>query len=339
MTKTLVKAAFYRSLPVLGGYLVLGVGFGILLGSVGYGPLWALAMSLAVYTGSMQYVGVSLIAGGASVLTVALTTLMVNARHLFYSISMYDLYKNAGKCRNVLICTLTDETYSLLCGGSVPENTDPDRYRLAVSLLNYGYWAAGSLLGGLLEQVLPFDTTGIEFSMTALFVTVFVDQWRGTGSTVRRCWGWGRRWPVCCFSAGSCFSFRPWPSSLWRWPFCGLPWRERRGRRVDNGHTAALILTMAAVTAALRFLPFFLLGGRRRTPAFVSYLGRVLPYAIMGMLVVYCLKDAAASAPAVWLPALAGVAVTVGLHLWKGSTLASILGGTVCYMVLVQLVF
>lgn len=180
MTKTLVKAAFYRSLPVLGGYLVLGVGFGILLGSVGYGPLWALAMSLAVYAGSMQYVGVSLIAGGASVLTVALTTLMVNARHLFYSISMYDLYKNAEKCRNVLIFTLTDETYSLLCGGSVPENTDPDRYRLAVSLLNYGYWAAGSLLGGLLGQVLPFDTTGIEFSMTALFVTVFVDQWRGT---------------------------------------------------------------------------------------------------------------------------------------------------------------
>ncbi len=76
--------------------------------------------------------------------------------------------------------TLTDETYSLLCGGSVPENTDPDRYRLAVSLLDYGYWAAGSLLGGLLGQVLPFDTTGIEFSMTALFVTVFVDQWRGT---------------------------------------------------------------------------------------------------------------------------------------------------------------
>ena len=93
MTKDLVKAAFYRSLPVLGGYLVLGVGFGILLGSVGYGPLWALAMSLTVYAGSMQYVGVSLIAGGASVLTVALTTLMVNARHLFYSISMYDLYK------------------------------------------------------------------------------------------------------------------------------------------------------------------------------------------------------------------------------------------------------
>lgn len=180
MTKTLVKAAFYRSLPVLGGYLMLGVGFGILLGSVGYGPLWALAMSLAVYAGSMQYVGVSLIARGASVLTVALTTLMVNARHLFYSISMYDLYKNTEKCRNVLIFTLTDETYSLLCGGSVPENTDPDRYRLAVSLLNYGYWAAGSLLGGLLGQVLPFDTTGIEFSMTALFVTVFVDQWRGT---------------------------------------------------------------------------------------------------------------------------------------------------------------
>ena len=103
MTKTLVKAAFYRSLPVLGGYLVLGVGFGILLGSVGYGPLWALAMSLTVYAGSMQYVGVSLIAGGASVLTVALTTLMVNARHLFYGISMLEKFKGTGLKKLYLI--------------------------------------------------------------------------------------------------------------------------------------------------------------------------------------------------------------------------------------------
>ena len=106
---------------------------------------------------------------------------------------------------------------------------------------------------------------------------------------------------------------------------------------IDILHSTQIVAVVACVTAAIRFSPFVIF--RKKTPKVVLYLGEVLPYAIMGMLVVYCLKDAAAAAPAVWLPALAGVAVTVGLHLWKGSTLASILGGTVCYMVLVQLVF
>ncbi len=181
MSRSLVRTAFLKSLPVMAGYIVLGVGFGILLGEAGFGPLWALFMSLAVFAGSMQFVGVSLIAGGASVLTTALTTLMVNARHIFYSVSMYDLYRAAGKRKPALIFTLTDETYSLLCDGSAPAGEDPHRYRLLVSLFDYFYWVLGSFLGGLLGQVIPFDTTGIDFSMTALFVTVFVEQWTGTG--------------------------------------------------------------------------------------------------------------------------------------------------------------
>ena len=180
MTRSLVKIAFIKSLPVMAGYIVLGIGFGILLGDVGFGPVWAAAMSLLVFAGSMQYVGVSLIAGGGSVLVTALTTLMVNARHIFYSVSMYDLYKTAGAKKPVLIFTLTDETYSLLCDGTAPEGEDPHTYRLLVSLFNYSYWVLGSFLGGLLGQVIPFDTTGIDFSMTALFVTVFVEQWTST---------------------------------------------------------------------------------------------------------------------------------------------------------------
>lgn len=180
MTRSLVKTAFVKSLPVMAGYIVLGIGFGILFSDAGYGPLWALAMSLMVFAGSMQFVGVSLISGGASLLVTALTTLLVNARHIFYSLSMYDLYKTAGKKKPLLIFTLTDETYSLLCDGSAPEGEDPHTWRLLVSLFNYGYWVLGSFLGGLLGQVIPFDTTGIDFSMTALFVTVFVEQWTST---------------------------------------------------------------------------------------------------------------------------------------------------------------
>ena len=177
MDRVLLKKAFVTSLPVLAGYVVLGIGFGILLRSAGYGLPWSLAMAVFIYAGSMQYVGVGLLAGGASVLTAALTTFMVNARHLFYSVSMIGKYKNAGRYRPYLIFALTDETYSLLCGGDTPEGADPDRYRFLVSLFNHCYWITGCVLGSLLGAVLPFSTAGIEFSMTALFIASFTEQW------------------------------------------------------------------------------------------------------------------------------------------------------------------
>lgn len=172
-----IKQAFYRSVPVLAGYVVLGIGFGILLRSAGYGVLWAAAMSIFIYAGSMQYVGVSLIAGGAAVITTVITTVTVNARHLFYSISMIGKYKDAGKYKPYLIFSLTDETYSLLCDGSIPGGVEPNLYRFLLSLFNQCYWVAGSLIGSLLGTVLPFSTAGIEFSMTALFVASFTEQW------------------------------------------------------------------------------------------------------------------------------------------------------------------
>ncbi|MBQ6503336.1 MAG: AzlC family ABC transporter permease [Flexilinea sp.] len=180
MNKSVVKQAFYKSLPVMAGYVVLGIGFGILLRSAGYGVLWAFAMSAFIYAGSMQYVGVGLISGGASILTTAFTTVMVNARHLFYSISMIDRYKNAGKYKPYLIFALTDETYSLLSDGHAPAEGDPNQYRFFVSLFDQCYWVTGSVLGSLLGAVLPFSTAGIEFSMTALFIASFTEQWLNT---------------------------------------------------------------------------------------------------------------------------------------------------------------
>ena len=172
-----VRAAFLKSLPVMAGYIILGIGFGILAHSAGYGLLWSFAMSLFIYAGSMQYVGISLMAGGASVLTVILTTVMVNARHLFYSISMLGRYQNAGRRKPYLVFSLTDETYSLLCDGKVPDEMDPGRFRFLVSLFNHSYWVLGSVIGSLAGSVLPFSAAGIEFSMTALFIASFVEQW------------------------------------------------------------------------------------------------------------------------------------------------------------------
>ena len=180
MNKRTIRQAFFKSIPVLAGYVVLGIGFGILMRDAGYGVLWTTAMSLFIYAGSLQYVGVGLLAGGASVLTTAITSLMVNARHLFYSISMIDKYKDAGQYKPYMIFALTDETYSLLCDGMTPSGVDTNQYRFLVSIFNHSYWVTGSVIGSLLGAVLPFSTEGIEFSMTALFVAAFTEQWLTT---------------------------------------------------------------------------------------------------------------------------------------------------------------
>lgn len=174
------KYAFVRSLPIMAGYIVLGLGFGVLLQSKGYGVGWALAMGGLIYAGSMQYVAIDLLAGGASLISAALMTLMVNARHLFYGISMLERYKDTGAAKPYLIFALTDETYSVVCSGDVPDGVDRKKYYFWVSLLDQFYWVVGCVTGALLGSVLPFDTTGIDFSMTALFLVVMVEQWRST---------------------------------------------------------------------------------------------------------------------------------------------------------------
>lgn len=173
----MIKKAFIKTLPVMAGYLVLGMGFGILLKKAGYGLFWSFLMSLTIYAGSMQYVAVSLLTSGASLISAALTALMVNARHLFYGISMIEKYRDSGKYKPYLIFSLTDETYSLLCSDECLEGTDKHGYWFFVSLFNQCYWILGSVLGSILGSVVTFNTAGIDFSMTALFVTVFVEQW------------------------------------------------------------------------------------------------------------------------------------------------------------------
>lgn len=178
--KSRIKKCFVTTLPVMAGYLFLGTGFGMLMQSKGYGFLWAVAMSAFIYAGSMQYLAVDLLTGGASLITAALTTLMVNARHLFYGISMIDAYQDAKPYKPYLIFALTDETYSLNCGGAPAEEQNPKLYYFLVSLFNQCYWVTGSALGVLAGTLLPISTEGIDFALTALFVTVFVEQWKST---------------------------------------------------------------------------------------------------------------------------------------------------------------
>lgn len=180
MNRKTLKYSFLASVPVMAGYIVLGTGFGILLAGKGYSFWWALLMSLVIYAGSMQYVGVGLLGSGAAVISTALMTLMVNARHLFYGISMLEKYKGTGAMKPYLIFALTDETYSLVCDPKLPEEVNGKWYYFLVSALNQGYWVLGSFLGAFLGNALSFNTTGIDFSMTALFVVIFVEQWEST---------------------------------------------------------------------------------------------------------------------------------------------------------------
>jgi len=164
----------------MAGYVFLGFGFGILMQQSGFGVLWAGAMSLFIYAGSMQYMAVSLLTSGASLLTAALTTFVVNARHLFYGISMIDAYKDTGRKKPYLIFGLTDETYSLVSRNQIPEGLSHTGYCFWVTLFDHIYWVSGTLLGALTGTLLPINYEGVEFALTALFVTIFVEQWLST---------------------------------------------------------------------------------------------------------------------------------------------------------------
>ncbi len=178
--RNLTADAFKTTLPVMAGYLVLGIGFGFVMTSSGYGTLWSTAEAVFIYAGSMQYAAVELLRSGASLLSAAVTTLAVNARHLFYGISMLDEYRKLDRGKWYAVLSLTDETYSLLCGRDLPEDTrDRNRYILTVSLLDHLYWICGCTIGGLLSSVMPSGLDGIDFALTALFVSAFTGQWQG----------------------------------------------------------------------------------------------------------------------------------------------------------------
>lgn len=178
MNKKTIKAAFITSLPVMAGYIVLGTGFGVLLSAKGYSFWWALLMCVTIYAGSMQYVGVNILASGATVISTVLMTIMVQARHIFYGISMIENYRDMGWRKWYAAFGLTDETYSLLVTNpEIPEGADRRDFNFLVTLMNQCYWIIGGVLGALLESNLSFNSAGIDFSMTALFVSIFVEQW------------------------------------------------------------------------------------------------------------------------------------------------------------------
>jgi 4-azaleucine resistance transporter AzlC len=173
-----LKAAFSMTIPVMTGYLVLGAGFGILMSSKGLAIGWSVLMSAAVFAGSLQYVSVSILTAAFNPLYALILALMINARHLFYGLSMLEKYAGTGRLKPYLVFGLTDETFSLLVSGTKKDDVDSRWFSFFVTLLGHVYWILGSTIGAFAGAVVRFDTKGLDFVLTALFVVIFLDQWR-----------------------------------------------------------------------------------------------------------------------------------------------------------------
>nr|MDD6336062.1 AzlC family ABC transporter permease [bacterium] len=176
--KAALRAAFPLTLPILAGFTVLGMAFGVLLTRAGYAPWWAPLMSVVIFGGSIQYVAVGLLTAGFAPLYALLMALMVNARHLFYGITMLDKFRDTGKFKFYLIFGMCDETFSILATTPPPEGVDKRWFMFFVTLLDHLYWILGSALGALIGGALPFSTQGMDFVLTALFAVIFLNQWR-----------------------------------------------------------------------------------------------------------------------------------------------------------------
>ncbi|MBQ9302412.1 AzlC family ABC transporter permease [Butyrivibrio sp.] len=171
-----VMAALKTSFPIMVTFLVLGSGYGILMEKHGFGPLWSVLSGIIIFSGTVQFVSIAMLGAGSFGIA-ALTALMVSARHAFFSISMIGRYRREGKRKWYLYYALCDETYAMLSSDRCPEGVNKSGYRLLVTLFDQSSWIIGSFLGGVIGTYLNFDSTGIDFSMTALFTTVFIQQW------------------------------------------------------------------------------------------------------------------------------------------------------------------
>ena len=177
MKKKEILYAFQQSVPVLLGYIFLGLAFGLMLQNAGYHFVWAFLISLTVYAGSMQFVLVTLLSGAYGLLYTFIMTLFINGRHIFYGLSFVDKFKKMGKAYPYMVFSLTDETYSVLCSLKVPAGMDEKKVSLFIAMFDHSYWIIGSVLGAVVGQLFTFNTSGVDFSMTALFIVIVINQW------------------------------------------------------------------------------------------------------------------------------------------------------------------
>ena len=180
MNRKSLAAAFPHTVPVLMGYLSIGIVFGWMLSAAGFHPIWSAVMSVSIYAGSGQYLGVQLLADAAPLADAAFLTLILNFRHLVYGLSMLEKFQGMGWRKLYMIFSLTDETYALLAGVEAPEGVNEKDFYFSIALLDHLYWIAGSVIGAVAGALITINTEGIDFAMTALFLVIAVEQWQSS---------------------------------------------------------------------------------------------------------------------------------------------------------------
>lgn len=176
--KEAIKKAFPITIPILLGYVPLGIGFGLIMANAGYNALWAFFMSMVIYSGTGQYVTVNFLSSGAQILEIIIIIVIMNSRMMFYGLSFLERFNGMGLRKWYMIFALTDETYAILCTVKIPDGVDEKKFMFCISMLNQSYWVIGSIIGALFGVVIRIDITGVDFIMTALFVVLCMDQWR-----------------------------------------------------------------------------------------------------------------------------------------------------------------
>ncbi len=171
------KAAFPYTVPIFAGFWFLGLTYGVYMNVSGFGFLYPMLMSLTIFAGSMEFVTANLLMGAFNPLQAFAMTLMINARHIFYGLSMLEKFKGTGRKKLYLIFGMCDESFSINCSADIPEDADKGWFMFFVTLLNHFYWFFGSTMGGIFGSLISFDTKGLEFVMTALFTVIFLEQW------------------------------------------------------------------------------------------------------------------------------------------------------------------
>lgn len=353
------RTALPRTSPVCISFFLLALSYGVLMGTRGFSFLWPMCMSAFIFTGSMEFVTVNLLVSAFNPFVTFMLAVMLGTRHLFYGISMLGRFKNMGAKKPYLIFSLCDETFAIDNGTIIADDVDRGWFYFFVGLLNQSSWVAGATLGGLLGERITFNTSGLDFIMTAMFAVIFVDQWLTTKRKSHMAALTGIAVPAICLGVFGADNFMI-PSLVHArhvHSAAAIPGRpedrqDGRGERNEQrgqGDERMMIMTtwqgvitiiMAMLgTMLTRFLPFLLFPESKEPPRFITYLGTVLPYAMTGLLVVYSLKGVHLTSGSHGIPELLAIIAIALLHIWKRNMLLSIAGGTAVYMLLVQLVF
>ena len=321
--------AFHTSLPIMAGYGFLGLTYGIYMHELGFNFLYPMLLAITVYAGSAEFLLGNILLGSFHPLQAFLMVLMVNARHLFYGLSMLEKYKGLGWKKFFLIFGMSDETFALTSASKIPEGTDKGWYLLWITWLDETYWVIGATLGGLIGPFLTFDLKGLDFVLTAMFTAIFADNWlreKDHTSSIS-----GLIISELCLTIFSADHFII-PSMVIILIFLTL----KKKKSMTLLQQIIMVSAGVAATMLTRFIPFIAFRPGKPTPKYILYLGKVLPASVFALLVVYCLRHIH-SFSADSLAQVAAVAFTILIHVWKRNMMWSIAAGTLCYMLLIRI--